>query len=78
MRRALSAGALLSIAVCSCGGTVTTTLTQRSTKTVTVAPAARVYFEGVTDAAQRPPDLSLSADGTLAVSDIQWTSWGGR
>ena len=41
--------------------------------------AAAVYFGGALAGRHvRPRALSLSADGTLEVSNIRWTSWGGR
>ena len=44
----------------------------------TTAPAAPVYFEGaVGGGQQRPSSLQLTADGTLSVEQVQWTSWGG-
>jgi hypothetical protein len=40
---------------------------------------ATVYFGGALAGRHiRPKSLSLSADGTLEVSKIHWTSWGGR
>lgn len=69
--------------------TVTSTATQPSTSastsasttTTTVATtktAARVYFVGVVGRSrQRPASLLLTGDGTLFVSGVQWTSWGG-
>jgi hypothetical protein len=46
-----------------------------STPTTTAAP---IYFEGAAGGrVQRPSSLQLTADGTLAVSGVQWTSWGG-
>ena len=51
------------------------------TGTYTVPPAAAaspVYFEGVVgNGDQRPSSLQLTGDGTLTVSGVQWTSWGG-
>jgi hypothetical protein len=41
-------------------------------------PAAPVYFQGaVQGLAVRPRSLELTADGTLSVERMQWTSWGG-
>jgi hypothetical protein len=63
--------------------TTTSTFTTSSTPTVTTAttstsgPAA-VYFQGVTGSPQqRPRTLELTGDGTLFVSGVQWSSWGG-
>lgn len=51
-------------------GTVTTTVTE--------TPSAPVYFQAAAGpAAQRPATLELTADGTLEVERVQWTSWGG-
>jgi hypothetical protein len=74
-------------------GTTTTTKTvgrtaatspakpQPSTPATTTRPAATgapAYFQGaVGDPAQRPGALELTADGTLSVGHVQWTSWGG-
>jgi hypothetical protein len=45
---------------------------------VSGAAAANVYFAGALGGAHvTPRSLSLSADGTLEVSGIRWTSWGG-
>ncbi len=42
----------------------------------TITSAA--YFEGaVGGPGQKPASLQLTADGTLFVSGVQWTSWGG-
>ncbi len=38
-----------------------------------------VAFQGVVgSAAQRPRTLELTGDGTLAVTGVQWASWGGQ
>jgi hypothetical protein len=65
--------------------TTTTTNTPTSTATPitttttsTATSAASVYFRGaVGRPAQRPSSLQLTADGTLSVGGVQWTSWGG-
>jgi hypothetical protein len=58
--------------------TVTTTPSTVPTTTVTTTPSQPVYFEGVVGSgAQRPSSLQLTGDGTLAVEQVQWTSWGG-
>ena len=62
--------------------TSTTTNTSTSTATpittTTATSAASVYFQGaVGRPAQRPSSLQLTADGTLSVGGVQWTSWGG-
>jgi hypothetical protein len=44
-----------------------------------VVVAGAVLFQGVTArGAQRPASLELTGDGTLFVSGVQWTSWGGQ
>jgi hypothetical protein len=49
-----------------------------ATTTATPAAAGPVYFEGVVgNGDQRPSSLELTGDGTLIVSGVQWTSWGG-
>ncbi|MHB8690072.1 MAG: hypothetical protein ACYDHH_02390 [Solirubrobacteraceae bacterium] len=52
-----------------------------ATATTTPPPPAAVgpvYFEGVVgNGDQRPSSLELTGDGTLIVSGVQWTSWGG-
>lgn len=72
----------------ACGSSTTKTVARR-TATVpsprsTPSPTTRspatgiVYFQGAAGpAAQRPSSLQLTADGTLAVEQVQWTSWGG-
>ncbi len=63
--------------------TTTSTFTTSSTPTVTTATTstsapASVYFQGVTGSPQqRPRTLELTGDGTLFVSGVQWSSWGG-
>jgi hypothetical protein len=59
--------------------TATTPTLPQTVLTTTVAPASQpVYFEGVVGGgAQRPSSLQLTADGTLSVERVQWTSWGG-
>lgn len=59
--------------------TATSSSSTPSTTSITsTATAAPVYFQGVTTSrAQRPPTLELTGDGTLFVSGVQWTSWGG-
>ena len=61
----------------------TTSTTSAVTTTTTTAPpttatAPVVYFQGVAGPGrQRPTSLELTGDGTLFVSGVQWTSWGG-
>lgn len=44
----------------------------------TSASTAPVFFQGAAGGrVQHPSSLQLTADGTLAVADVQWTSWGG-
>ena len=88
MRRLVLTTAVLMLA--GCGSTTTRTVTQTrpvspttaATSTVTTSPttlpAAPVYFQGaVGGLAVRPKSLELTADGTLSVEQVQWTSWGG-
>jgi hypothetical protein len=59
--------------------TSTPTSTATPITTNTTAAAASVFFLGaVGRPAQRPSSLQLTADGTLSVGGVQWTSWGGR
>ena len=90
-RALLAAGALLALA--SCGSTTTKTVTKTAPVTSTATQAATstttsvttsttttgtVSFEGVVGRGrQRPASLELTGDGTLFVSGVQWTSWGG-
>jgi hypothetical protein len=49
-----------------------------STTSATATAASPVLFEGVDGGAhQRPRSLQLTGDGTLFVSGVQWSSWGG-
>lgn len=58
--------------------TTTTTSATVTSTTTTSTNAAAVYFEGVAGGpAQRPSRLELTGDGTLFVSGVQWSSWGG-
>ena len=63
--------------------TATTTATSSAAAPATTSAAApattaAVYFEGALGArVQRPASLQLTVDGTLFVSRVQWTSWGG-
>jgi hypothetical protein len=86
----LATGGLLA-ALSGCGGSSTRTIVRTAsrttpaaatasttTTTVTATPAVPVYFQGVAGpAAQRPATLELTADGTLEVERVQWSSWGG-
>jgi hypothetical protein len=55
--------------------TTTPITTSSSTTTTSAAP---VYFQGaVGQPDQRPSSLQLTADGTLSVGGVQWSSWGG-
>ncbi len=57
--------------------TSTSTPTVTTSATSTSAPAP-VYFQGVAASPQqRPRTLELTGDGTLFVSGVQWSSWGG-
>jgi hypothetical protein len=56
----------------------TTAVTSTATATTTAPAASPVLFEGVDGGAhQRPRSLQLTGDGTLFVSGVQWSSWGG-
>jgi hypothetical protein len=58
--------------------TAATTPSVTSTITATASASSPVLFEGVAGAAlQRPRSLQLTGDGTLFVSGVQWSSWGG-
>jgi hypothetical protein len=71
----------------SCGSTSTTTITTSTAPTTSVTTSApttsaqtpsAVVFQGVVGpGAQRPRSLELTGDGTLAVTGVQWSSWGG-
>jgi hypothetical protein len=59
--------------------TTPTTPTTTAVTTPTSATIADVYFQAVAGPAlQRPGTLELTGDGTLYVSGVQWTSWGGQ
>lgn len=59
----------------STGGASATGAVSTAATSTTAAPA---YFQGaVANAQQRPSSLQLTADGTLIVDSVQWTSWGG-
>jgi FlaG/FlaF family flagellin (archaellin) len=84
VRRVLVVAVVASLA--SCGTTATKTVTRRVpapsptpvTTTATTPATGAVYFEGAGgDPQQRPSSLQLTADGTLFVAGVQWTSWGG-
>ena len=92
MRRLLLPAALLLLAGCGSTATRTVTKTTRvastpaTAATVTTAtqtatatlPAPPVYFQGALGGlAVRPISLQLTADGTLSVERVQWSSWGG-
>jgi hypothetical protein len=79
-----------SVALTACGTSTTKTVTtvapttNPATTATTTNPATTattptpVYFEGVAGGrAERPSSLELTGDGTLAVSGVQWMSWGG-
>jgi hypothetical protein len=56
----------------------TSSTTPAVTTTSTTTAASPVYFQGVAGApAERPGRLELTGDGTLFVSGVQWTAWGG-
>lgn len=62
--------------------TVSSPTLTSSTSTVTTQPTATtalpVLFEGVVShGSERPSTLELTGDGTLEVSGVQWTAWGG-
>jgi hypothetical protein len=60
------------------GTTTTPTTTGTAAATTTTLTTAPVYFQGVVGPpAQRPGALELTADGTLSVERVQWSSWGG-
>ena len=79
----VAVGAVLALA--GCGASTTKTVTASTTSTVppsttasTSESTAAVYFQGAAGGAQqRPATLELTADGTLIVNSVQWTSWGG-
>jgi hypothetical protein len=87
--RVLIVAIVSSLALASCGTSQTRTVTSITTattppatpasvSTATTTAVAPVYFAGaVGRGLQRPSSLQLSADGTLVVSGVQWTSWGG-
>ena len=87
VKRLAVPAALLVLA--GCGSTTTRTVTATTSAPATpnasstalpnpTAHAAPVYFEGaVGGGQQRPSSLQLTADGTLSVEQVQWTSWGG-
>jgi hypothetical protein len=71
---ALAVGLVLVLASCGSSGTKTVT----TTTTTTAKPPTPVYFQGVAGGrTQRPTRLELTGDGTLYVSDVQWSAWGG-
>lgn len=56
----------------------TATVTTPTSAATTTRPAAPVYFQGALGGlAVRPISLQLTADGTLSVERVQWSSWGG-
>jgi hypothetical protein len=56
----------------------TSTATASTTTSATATTTVSVYFAGVVGRArQRPASLELTGDGTLFVSGVQWSSWGG-
>ncbi len=59
----------------------TTPVTPSSSATTTSSPtqaSSPVFFAGAAGGrVQHPSTLQLTGDGTLAVSGVQWTSWGG-
>ena len=66
---------LASVALASCGSSTTKTITSTASAP---PPPVPVYFEGVAGGSQqRPASLQLTADGTLFVGGVQWSSWGG-
>jgi hypothetical protein len=60
--------------------TITASTTSTTTNVTTSTTASgTVSFQGaVGRGRQRPASLELTGDGTLFVSAVQWTSWGGR
>ena len=70
---------LLLLALAACGSSPTRTVTKPApTPRTTAQTSAPVYFQGaVGNPAQRPGALELTADGTLSVERVQWSSWGG-
>lgn len=79
MTRGQIAVVLASLALTACGTSSTKTVTTVAPTTSTATtPTQAVYFQGaVGGGAQRPSSLELTGDGTLAVEDVQWASWGG-
>ncbi len=83
---------VMGLASCGGSASTTVTTTQTATgsatstvteivKTVTKSAAhasSPAYFSGAVGGAQmRPAVLNLTGDGTLDVSQVRWTSWGG-
>ncbi len=57
--------------------TVPVTASSTTSTTTTQAPSP-IFFAGAAGGrVQHPSTLQLTADGTLAVSGVQWNSWGG-
>jgi hypothetical protein len=58
--------------------TTGTAVTTTPAVTTATTPPPPVYFSGALGGlAIRPISLQLTADGTLSVERVQWTSWGG-
>jgi hypothetical protein len=56
----------------------TVPVTASSTTSTTTQAPSPIFFEGAAAGrVQHPSSLQLTADGTLAVSGVQWNSWGG-
>jgi hypothetical protein len=57
--------------------TTSSTVPVTASSTTTAAPSS-IFFAGAAGGRmERPSTLQLTADGTLAVSGVQWNSWGG-
>jgi hypothetical protein len=78
MRLAILLGAATALLLAACGSSATKTVTKVTTTTTAATSAQPVVFQGVAGAGiERPSRLELTADGTLFVSGVQWSSWGG-
>jgi hypothetical protein len=78
MRLAILLGAATALVLTACGSNSTKTVTKVTTTTTTATSAPPVLFQGVAGAGtERPSRLELTGDGTLFVSGVQWSSWGG-
>jgi hypothetical protein len=88
VKRSLLLAVLALPALAACGSSPTKTITKATPPTRTQASVPTgttstpsgppVLFQGaVGRPAQKPASLELTADGTLSVERVQWTSWGG-